>query len=156
MLSTAHAPRFTPQFAHRTRVFVRLMALAAIAPVISACSTRTATMTNTPPVARVGEWAVLACETCEPAKIEVSIRHSVDERGRPGKHAYARVRNNNPHPVALVVKFAPKQYPVHDEAPPLEQWKVTVGGAGTSDRDSVLTLQLNEIVEASVHSVERL
>jgi hypothetical protein len=85
----------------------------------------------------------------------VETRHSVAASGRAGAHAFARVRNGNPHPVALAVAFVPRYTQHGDGYAPREVWVLRLGAAGGADSDTVLHLRRSDAVRAAVYDVER-
>jgi hypothetical protein len=101
------------------------------------------------------QWRAIPCATCPGARITVETRYSVTASGRAGSHTFARVRNANPHAVALVVAFVPDHTAHGDGYVPSEQWPLRLGASGSPGADTVVHLHLPAVVRATVHDVER-
>jgi hypothetical protein len=103
-----------------------------------------------------GEWTALHCVTCSSAGVSVDVRRSVDERGQPGQHAVARVRNLSPREIALTVEVAAAELPDSELYIPSERWRLVLGPSGEARGEAMLLLRHIAATSASVHGVERL
>lgn len=103
-----------------------------------------------------GEWTAVRCASCSSAGVSVDARRSVDERGRPGQHAVARVRNLNPRRIALTVEVAAAELPDSELYVPSERWRVVLGPSGEPRGEAMLVLRHTAATSASVHGVEGL
>ena len=100
-------------------------------------------------------WRVLTCPSCVAAHVTVEVRPSRGPSGHAGQHELARVRNENPYAVALVLRLVPEYTEHGDGYVPAEVWPLYLGPAGDAMADTVLLLRRRGPVEASVHQVER-
>ena len=103
-----------------------------------------------------GEWTALRCTSCASARVSVDVRRSVDERGRAGQHAVARVRNLTPREIALTVEVAAAELPDSELYIPSERWRVVLGPSGAARGEVMLVLRHTAATSASVHGVEAL
>jgi hypothetical protein len=76
-------------------------------------------------------WRPMPCPTCARSRIAIDTRRSIAPAGRDGAHAFARVRNENPYPVALVASFVPDHSANSEGAVRAEYWTLQLGAAGT-------------------------
>jgi hypothetical protein len=109
---------------------------------------------GTPPVPQV--WTAAACAKCDNAGVEVHLRRSADAGGAPGSYLFARLRNLNPHPVALTVEFVPNAFPVtSDVFLRSESRRLTLHPSSGDSTGTVLMLDSEDIREVVLHAVER-
>ena len=102
------------------------------------------------------EWTAVRCTSCESAGVRIDVRRSVDERGRTGQHAVARVQNLTPREIALTVEVAAAELPDSELYIPSERWRVVLGPSGEARGEVMLTLRHTAATSASVHAVEGL
>lgn len=102
-----------------------------------------------------GAWRAMPCPTCRRAGITVETRRSVSAAGGAGEHAFARLRNHNPHAVALVASFVPDYVANSEGIVPAEHWPLQLGAAGSGGAERVVMLRRPWAREAAVHDVER-
>lgn len=99
-------------------------------------------------------WVTVRCEGCESSRVDIEMRRSIAPNGGPGVHVFARVRNRNVYPVALVVAVAVDRY--NDEDGPIfDTYPMSLGAAGNEDAERTVLLRSTEIRSISVHQVER-
>lgn len=99
-------------------------------------------------------WVTVGCEGCETSHVEIDMRRSIAPNGGPGVHVFARVRNRNAYPVALVVAVAVDRY--NDEDGPIfDTYPMSLGAAGNEDAERTVLLRSTEVRAVSVHQVER-
>lgn len=103
-----------------------------------------------------GEWTALRCSSCANAGVSVDVRRSIDERGRPGQHAVARVRNLTAREIALTVEVAAAELPDSELYIPSERWRLVLGPSGVTQGEAMLVLRHTAATSASVHDVEGL
>jgi hypothetical protein len=87
--------------------------------------------------------------------MEEQLSGSITAAGRAGQHAFARVRNLNPHAVALVVSFLLAYNARSEGGPPAGIWPIQLGAAGTDKAEQVIMRNRPWAREATVHAVER-
>jgi hypothetical protein len=97
----------------------------------------------------------MPCATCAPARVAVEARRSISASGRAGSHLFARVRNLNPHAIALIVSFLPQYNAPSEGDVPAENWPLQLAPAGGEQAERVIMLRRPWAVEAAVHNVER-
>ena len=103
-----------------------------------------------------GEWNALRCTSCSNAGVSIDVRRSVDENGRAGQHAVARVRNLSSREVALTLEVAAAELPDSELYMPSERWRIVLGPSGEARGEVMLLLRHTAATSASVHSVEGL
>lgn len=103
-----------------------------------------------------GEWTAVRCTSCENAGVRIDLRRSVDENGRAGQHAIARVQNLTRREMAFTVEVAAAELPDSELYIPSERWRVVLGPSGEARGEVMLVLRHTNATSASVHGVESL
>ncbi len=139
-------------------VLVRRTAAAAFltVAVASAACASTPSSWTVDPKRDPKQWSAVTCTTCTQAGVEVSVRNSINDTGKTGRHMAARVRNLNPHAVVLVLEIVPDQPRPMDEGLPLsERWRVMLHPAGEGQDSSTVFFHGRDVQSVAVHAVER-
>lgn len=103
-----------------------------------------------------GEWTAVRCTSCDNAGVSIDVRRSVDENGRAGQHAIARVRNLTGRDLAFTVEVAAAELPDSELYIPSERWRLVLGPSGEARGEVMLMLRHGAATSASVHGVEGL
>ena len=101
------------------------------------------------------QWTTVSCASCARHGVEVSVRNSLDAKGTTGRHMAARIRNLNPHAVALVLEIVPEQPRTMDESLMSQKWQVMLHPAGDDGASSMVMLNARDVQGVAVHDVER-
>jgi hypothetical protein len=132
-----------------------LAALLVVSGASVACASTGATQGRTPP-RDPKQWSAVSCATCTQTGVEVSVRNSIDDKGKAGRHMVARVRNLNAHAVVLVLEVVPDQLlPMDDTLPLSERWRVMLHPAGAAQDETTVLFHARDVANVTVHSVEK-
>jgi hypothetical protein len=101
------------------------------------------------------QWTAVSCTSCVQAGVEVSVRNSINSKGKTGRHMATQIRNLNPHAVVLMLEVVPEQPRPADAALISEKWRIMLHPAGGPNDSSIVLLQAHELQDVAVHNVEK-